>query len=153
MRVCFASTNRKNLALSSPIGVQSLFIGKHGERYSLGFSVSAVSGAVRADFDAQDAPVVRYSGFTRALGRRARIRRAFEPFAEDFRIRARIDGVLHEVARPDLNLREQLTVRLKNHGAAGHCRKRLPQDGRLKLTITPNQSVDCRISTLANFVR
>lgn len=112
--------------------------------------VSAVSGAGTQIFDAQDAPVVRYGSgdlLARLVGERASDVH-FEPFAEDFRIRARIDGVLHEVARPDLNLREQLTVRLKIMAQLDIAEKRLPQDGRLKLTITPNQSVDCRISTL-----
>ena len=111
--------------------------------------VSAVSGAGTQIFDAQDAPVVRYIQdlLARLVGERASDVH-FEPFAEDFRIRARIDGVLHEVARPDLNLREQLTVRLKIMAQLDIAEKRLPQDGRLKLTITPNQSVDCRISTL-----
>ena len=116
-------------------------------------SLVSTSGLMPASdaqtFDVQDALVVRYIQdlLVRLVGERASDVH-FEPFAEDFRIRARIDGVLHEVARPDLSLREQLTVRLKIMAQLDIAEKRLPQDGRLKLTIAPNQSVDCRVSTL-----
>ena len=100
-------------------------------------------------FDAQDAPVVRYIQdlLMRLVGERASDVH-FEPFAEDFRIRARIDGVLHEVARPDVALREQLTARLKIMAQMDIAEKRLPQDGRIKLELGESQSVDCRVSTL-----
>ena len=113
-------------------------------------SASIVSNQSSAQvFDAQDAPVVRYIQdlLVRLVGERASDVH-FEPFAERFRIRARIDGVLHEADSPDLNLREQLTVRLKIMAQLDIAEKRLPQDGRIKLTVSPTQSVDCRISTL-----
>lgn len=115
-------------------------------------SVSLVSGNNGGGvhvFDAQDAPVVRYLQdlLVRLVGERASDVH-FEPFAESLRIRARIDGVLHEVARQEPALREQLTVRLKIMAQLDIAEKRLPQDGRMKLTISPDQSVDCRISTL-----
>ena len=100
-------------------------------------SLVSTSGLMPASdaqtFDVQDAPVVRYIQdlLVRLVGERASDVH-FEPFAEDFRIRARIDGVLHEVARPDLSLREQLTVRLKIMAQLDIAEKRLPQDGRLK---------------------
>ena len=100
-------------------------------------------------FDAQDAPVVRY--IQMLLARMVNERASdvhFEPCSGDFRIRARIDGVLHEVERPDLVLREQLTVRLKIMGQLDIAEKRIPQDGRIRLNLGPDRSVDCRISTL-----
>ena len=111
-------------------------------------NVASVTASAQI-FDAQDAPVVRYIQdlLARLVGERASDVH-FESFAEDFRIRARIDGVLHEVARPDVLLREQLTVRLKVMAQLDIAEKRLPQDGRIKLNISPTQSVDCRISTL-----
>lgn len=111
-------------------------------------SVSLVSGSAPV-FDAQDAPVVRYIQdlLARLVGERASDVH-FEPFAESVRVRARIDGVLHEVARPEVHLREQLTVRLKIMAQLDIAEKRLPQDGRMKLTLNAQQSVDCRVSTL-----
>ena len=72
----------------------------------------------------------------------------FEPFSNHFRIRARIDGVLHDVAQLDAQLKEQMSVRLKVMAQLDIAEKRLPQDGRIKLSLTPSETVDCRISTL-----
>ena len=100
-------------------------------------------------FDVKDAPVVRY--IHDLLGRMVNERASdvhFEPFANQYRIRARIDGVLHEVASPELSMKEQLMVRLKIMAQLDIAEKRVPQDGRIKLNINASQTVDCRVSTL-----
>jgi type IV pilus assembly protein PilB len=99
--------------------------------------------------DAQDAPIVRY---IRDLMEQMASERAsdihFEPFADHYRIRARIDGVLHDVAAPDVSLKEQLSVRLKVMAHLDIAEKRVPQDGRIKFNLSPTHTVDCRVSTL-----
>jgi len=71
----------------------------------------------------------------------------FEPFEQDYRIRYRVDGVLYEVARPPKNLSLGLSSRIKVMANLDIAERRLPQDGRIMITIE-GKSVDLRISTL-----
>ena len=72
----------------------------------------------------------------------------FEPYAEHYRIRFRIDGILYEVARPPLQQASQIAARLKVMAQLDIAERRLPQDGRLQLSSPQHGSVDFRISTL-----
>ncbi|MBS1174915.1 MAG: hxcR [Burkholderiaceae bacterium] len=100
-------------------------------------------------FDVKHAPVVQYIQdlLVRMVNEHASDVH-FEPFANEYRIRARIDGVLHEVARPEVSMKEQLMVRLKIMAQMDIAEKRVPQDGRIKLNIDATRTVDCRVSTL-----
>ncbi|MSP53188.1 MAG: type IV-A pilus assembly ATPase PilB [Gammaproteobacteria bacterium] len=71
----------------------------------------------------------------------------FEPYETTYRIRMRIDGVLYDVNQPDVMLAPRITVRIKIMAALDISEKRLPQDGRCKLELTPHQSISLRIST------
>ncbi|MFT4925561.1 MAG: type IV pilus assembly protein PilB [Phenylobacterium sp.] len=71
----------------------------------------------------------------------------FEPYEKMYRIRFRIDGILHEVARPPITLSTRLSARLKVMSKLNIAEKRLPQDGRIKLKITKKKSIDFRVST------
>jgi type IV pilus assembly protein PilB len=71
----------------------------------------------------------------------------FEPFEQDYRIRYRVDGVLYEVARPPKNLSLGLSSRIKVMSNLDIAERRLPQDGRIMITIE-GKGVDLRISTL-----
>ena len=71
----------------------------------------------------------------------------FEPYEARYRIRMRIDGVLYETNQPDTILAPRLTARIKIMAALDISEKRLPQDGRCKLELTPQQSISLRIST------
>ena len=101
------------------------------------------------NFDVKQAPVVQYIQdlLVRMVNEHASDVH-FEPFANEYRIRARIDGVLHQVASPDVAMKEQMMVRLKIMAQMDIAEKRVPQDGRIKLNISPTQTVDCRVSTL-----
>ena len=72
----------------------------------------------------------------------------FEPYETAYRVRYRIDGLLHEMARPPLSLGQQLTARLKVMAHLDITQRRLPQDGRFAVTREGNSAMDCRISTL-----
>ncbi|WP_440905815.1 type IV-A pilus assembly ATPase PilB [Catenovulum sp. SX2] len=72
----------------------------------------------------------------------------FEPYEKSYRIRFRIDGILHEVAAPPVNLSTRLAARLKVMSRLDIAEKRKPQDGRIKLKISANKSIDFRVSTL-----
>jgi type IV pilus assembly protein PilB len=66
---------------------------------------------------------------------------------KDVRIRYRIDGVLQEVMRSPKNIQAGLISRLKVMADINIAERRVPQDGRVSLTVGP-KSVDLRLSTL-----
>lgn len=72
----------------------------------------------------------------------------FEPYEFTYRIRFRIDGILHEVAAPPQALATRISARVKVMARLDIAEKRKPQDGRIKLKITKKKSIDFRVSTL-----
>lgn len=72
----------------------------------------------------------------------------FEPYEKSYRIRFRIDGILHAVASPPVALSNRLSARLKVMSRLDIAEKRVPQDGRIKLNLSQKKSVDFRVSTL-----
>jgi type IV pilus assembly protein PilB len=72
----------------------------------------------------------------------------FEPFEKFYRIRFRIDGILREMAQPPLAIKEKLASRIKVISKLDISEKRVPQDGRMKLVMSKNRSIDFRVSTL-----
>jgi len=71
----------------------------------------------------------------------------FEPFEDQFRIRYRIDGALYEMAPPPKNLSVPVISRVKVLSNMNISETRIPQDGRIKMTIA-GRPVDLRVSTL-----
>ena len=71
----------------------------------------------------------------------------FEPFEDEFKIRYRVDGALYEMAPPPKHLALPVTSRLKVMSNLDIAERRLPQDGRITLTIA-GRTVDLRVSTL-----
>ena len=72
----------------------------------------------------------------------------FEPYEKSYRIRCRIDGILQEVAKPPANLASRLCARLKVMSQMDISERRVPQDGRIKMKISKNRSIDFRVNTL-----
>jgi len=72
----------------------------------------------------------------------------FEPYEKSYRIRFRIDGILHEVASPPVALATRLSARLKVMSRLDIAEKRVPQDGRIKLKLSQKKSIDFRVSSL-----
>jgi type IV pilus assembly protein PilB len=72
----------------------------------------------------------------------------FEPYAKIYRVRYRIDGVLHAISFPPLVLAPRLTVRLKIMAKMDISERRSPQDGRIKLPVSQFKSIDFRVSSL-----
>lgn len=70
-----------------------------------------------------------------------------EPQEKDVRIRYRIDGVLHEVMRPPKRVQAGLASRIKIMADMNIAETRIPQDGRIGLTIG-GKTVDVRVTTL-----
>jgi type IV pilus assembly protein PilB len=71
-----------------------------------------------------------------------------EPYEKKFRIRYRIDGVLYEVMKPPLKLRNAIISRIKIMSELDIAERRLPQDGRIKLKMGRGKEMDYRVSVL-----
>jgi type IV pilus assembly protein PilB len=71
-----------------------------------------------------------------------------EPYEKSYRVRYRVDGVLHEEMTPPLKLRSAMTSRLKIMANLDIAERRLPQDGRIKLKMGKGREMDFRVSTL-----
>ncbi|NQT91130.1 MAG: type II/IV secretion system protein [Lentisphaerae bacterium] len=71
----------------------------------------------------------------------------FEPFEKEFRIRYRVDGALYEMAPPPKRLALPLISRIKVMAGLNIAERRLPQDGRIQLTIG-GRPIDLRVSAL-----
>jgi len=71
----------------------------------------------------------------------------FEPFETEFKIRIRADGVLYEMVPPPRHLALAITTRIKVMSNLDIAERRLPQDGRIQLTVG-GHPVDLRISVL-----
>jgi type IV pilus assembly protein PilB len=97
---------------------------------------------------ADEAPVVRLINMilTDAI-RRGASDIHLEPYEKVFRVRFRIDGVLHEIMTPPKRLEAALTSRVKIMATMDIAERRLPQDGRIKLRYHQRE-IDFRVSTL-----
>jgi len=70
-----------------------------------------------------------------------------EPFEKDFKIRYRVDGALYEMAPPPRHLALPIISRVKVIAGLNIAERRIPQDGRIALTVAGRQ-VDLRVSCL-----
>jgi len=71
----------------------------------------------------------------------------FEPFENEYKMRYRIDGVLYEMVPPPKYIAAALSSRIKVMADLDIAERRLPQDGRISLTVQSNP-VDLRVSVL-----
>ncbi len=97
----------------------------------------------------EDAPVVKLVNaiLTDAI-RKGASDIHIEPYEKSFRVRFRIDGVLYEIMKPPLKLKNAITSRLKIMADLDIAERRLPQDGRIKLQMRNHREMDFRVSVL-----
>jgi len=97
---------------------------------------------------ASEAPVIRLVNLliTRAIELRASDIH-LEPYEGEFKVRYRIDGVLHDVEAPPKRLQAAVISRIKIMAKLNIAERRLPQDGRIKLRVL-GKEIDFRVSTL-----
>ena len=69
-----------------------------------------------------------------------------EPYERQLRIRYRIDGILYEVMKPPIKLKNAITSRVKIMSNLDIAERRLPQDGRIKMKLGRGQEMDFRVS-------
>ena len=118
--------------------------------------MDSARGTVSMDLDniqdlekaANDAPIVK---FVNLILQQAIKDKAsdihFEPFADEFRIRYRIDGALYEIAPPPKSLAVPVISRIKVMSGLNIAERRIPQDGRIELRVN-RKPIDLRVSTL-----
>ena len=99
--------------------------------------------------ESEDAPVVKLVNLilTDAVKRTASDIHV-EPYEKHFRVRYRIDGMLYEVMKPPMKLKNAITSRMKIMAELDIAERRLPQDGRIKLKMGRGKEMDFRVSVL-----
>ncbi|MHB0850398.1 type IV-A pilus assembly ATPase PilB [Stutzerimonas nitrititolerans] len=112
-----------------------------------------ISGGAKEDEaehnEADDAPVVRFvNKMLLDAIKRGSSDLHFEPYEKSYRVRFRTDGVLHEVARPPVQLVSRISARLKVMAALDIAERRKPQDGRIKMKVSKTKSIDFRVNSL-----
>jgi type IV pilus assembly protein PilB len=97
----------------------------------------------------EDAPVVKLVNLilTDAIKKKASDIH-IEPYERVFRVRYRIDGVLYEVMKPPMKLKNAITSRVKIMAELDIAERRLPQDGRIKIKLGGGKDMDYRVSCL-----
>jgi len=97
---------------------------------------------------AEDKPVVKF--VNKLIHDAIRLKASdihVEPYEREFRIRFRIDGILQEVVKPPLKMKDAIISRIKIMSKMQLDEKRRPQDGRIKMRVG-NNDVDMRVSCL-----
>ncbi|WP_082111410.1 type IV-A pilus assembly ATPase PilB [Grimontia sp. AD028] len=105
--------------------------------------------AENEDLFSDDAPVSRY--IQQVLMDAVRKQASdihFEPFEQSYQIRFRLDGILQTHSTPPVGISRRLSTRLKIIAKLNIAERRLPQDGRIKLNLSEEKSIDMRVSTL-----
>ncbi len=158
----FAIGKSVRITISDPVRVEALVKLHYGEDVSTledllhdlsGEKKAAAVGAEEIsekDLEAMagQTPIVRFVNLV--LNQAIRDKASdihFEPFEHEFKIRYRIDGALYEMSPPPKQLATPITSRVKVLANLNIAERRIPQDGRIKLTIA-NRAVDLRVSTL-----
>ncbi|MCP8463842.1 type IV-A pilus assembly ATPase PilB [Pseudomonas sp. ZM23] len=98
---------------------------------------------------ADDAPVVRFVNkmlLDAIKGGSSDLH--FEPYEKIYRVRFRTDGMLHEVAKPPIQLASRISARLKVMAGLDISERRKPQDGRIKMRVSKSKSIDFRVNTM-----
>ena len=97
---------------------------------------------------ANETPIIRFVNLVIQQAIRAQASDIhFEPFENEFRIRYRVDGALYEMSPPPKSLALPVISRIKVISELNIAEHRIPQDGRIKMTIE-GRAVDLRVSTL-----
>ncbi|WP_075794772.1 type IV-A pilus assembly ATPase PilB [Massilia putida] len=105
--------------------------------------------AAAAAAEVEDAPIVRF--LNKVLMDAINLGASdihFEPYEKQYRIRLRVDGVLRDHLAPPLSIRDKLVSRIKVLAKLDISEKRVPQDGRMRLVLSPTKTIDFRVSTL-----
>jgi type IV pilus assembly protein PilB len=120
-----------------------------GEEQDIAFAEDDAGAAADPGGEIEDAPIVKF--LNKILMDAVTMGASdihFEPFEKFYRIRLRVDGVLNEHAQPPVSIKEKLVSRIKVLAKLDISEKRIPQDGRMRLILSPTKTIDFRVSTL-----
>ncbi|MEC8220378.1 MAG: ATPase, T2SS/T4P/T4SS family, partial [Verrucomicrobiota bacterium] len=135
------------IVVCNPEHIDSLLIATYGEEDS---SIDDILGDLSESFTeskedlsegdltdmANQTPIIRFVNLVLQQAIKDKASDVhFEPFEDQFRIRYRIDGALYEMAPPPKNLAVPVTSRVKVLSNMNISERRVPQDGRIKMTI------------------
>ena len=70
-----------------------------------------------------------------------------EPYEKFYRVRFRMDGMLHEIAQPPNALAARIAARIKVMSRMDISERRVPQDGKIKMKLSKNKAIDFRVNT------
>jgi type IV pilus assembly protein PilB len=111
-------------------------------------TISAAGGADDGSVVDADAPIIKLVNQLIVDAFRARASDIhLEPLSKRFRVRYRIDGVLHEIKSPPKRLQLAIISRLKIQSNMSIAEKRIPQDGRIQTSVG-GKLIDLRVSCL-----
>ena len=122
------------------------------EELSDEFDLQSFAGSISATEDllsgSNDTPIIKLINgvISQAIKNRASDIH-FEPYEDKIRIRFRVDGILREVLSQDSKISSVLISRIKIISGLDISERRLPQDGRVSLSLG-DKNVDVRVSTL-----
>ncbi|MDX9702109.1 MAG: ATPase, T2SS/T4P/T4SS family [Candidatus Auribacterota bacterium] len=120
-----------------------------GENISIAGDPASESEKLEGGDESEDAPVIKLVNLIISEAFRKRASDIhLEPMERDFRIRYRVDGVLQEIPSPPKRLQGSVISRLKIMANLDMAERRLPQDGRIKVKLGKNKTIDLRVSTL-----
>jgi type IV pilus assembly protein PilB len=106
------------------------------------------SAAVDINADVDEAPLVRFVNKILLESIKKGVSDIhFEPYEKSFRIRFRLDGMLHTVVSPPPGIANRIVSRLKVMSKMDIAERRVPQDGRIKLVLSKNRAIDFRVNT------
>ena len=72
----------------------------------------------------------------------------FEPYDQSYRVRFRVDGILRQIFKPPSGWSARLVSRIKIMADLDITERRMPQDGRIRVKVGPNKTIDLRVNTL-----
>lgn len=111
-------------------------------------TAATIDEADTVEEDDDDAPIIRLVSLIIMEAFRTRASDIhLEPLEKRFRVRYRIDGVLHEVENPPKYLQNNIVARLKIMSKMDMTEHRIPQDGRIRIT-TMGRELDLRVNCL-----
>ena len=101
-----------------------------------------------ANAEIEDAPIVRFVNkiLLDAIKQGASDIH-LEPYEKKFRIRFRADGMLHQISSPPPNTANRIISRIKVMAKMDIAERRIPQDGRIKITLSKLQDIDFRVNS------
>lgn len=95
-----------------------------------------------------DTPVVRFiNGILTSAIKAGASDIHFEPYEKSYRVRTRIDGILHENKTAPVALAGRICARLKVLSRMNIAERRIPQDGRMRLKLSKTKAIDFRVNT------